>query len=105
MKRTHTVLIFALLIIFLSPYILSFSIGGAAQFNQEIYQAQKALKELGYNPGKPDGIRGKATEKAIKYFQVDTGLQVTGQLDDQTKEFLEKLAQFYPKKGVRNLWD
>ena len=26
-------------------------------------------------------------------------------LDDQTKEFLEKLAQFYPKKGVRNLWD
>jgi len=57
----------------------------AAQYDPVVYQAQKALKELGYNPGKPDGLWGKSTESAIKHFQVDNELPVTGKLDEQTK--------------------
>jgi peptidoglycan hydrolase-like protein with peptidoglycan-binding domain len=36
--------------------------------------AKEKLKELGYDPGPPDGIRGKKTISAIKRFQGDNGL-------------------------------
>lgn len=52
------------------------------------YQAQKILAELGYNPGQIDGIWGRKTEKALQRFQRDSGLPVTGQLDDGTKQKL-----------------
>ena len=60
----------------------------ATQYDPIIYQAQQALKARGYDPGVPDGLWGKATERAVKYFQVDSDLPVTGKLDDQTKEKL-----------------
>jgi ankyrin repeat protein len=50
-----------------------------------VYQAQKNLKELGYDPGSPDGIWGKKTASAVKRFQLDNGLPVTGKLDTQTR--------------------
>ena len=61
------------------------SVSIAAQYDPVICQAQKALKVRGYNPGTPDGLWGKSTESAIKHFQVDAGLPVTGKLDEQTK--------------------
>jgi len=64
---------------------IGLSISVAAQYDPEIYQAQKALKVRGYNPGTLDGLWGKSTESAIKHFQVDTELPVTGKLDEQTK--------------------
>ena len=65
--------------------LMCFSISHAAQYDPEVYQAQKALKARGYNPGTPDGLWGKSTERAVKYFQVDNELPVTGKLDEQTK--------------------
>ncbi len=61
-----------------------FYTGNAEAYNQTIYEAQKKLEELGYDPGKADGIRGKKTVTAIKLFQEDSGLPVTGRLDSQT---------------------
>jgi len=61
------------------------SVSYTAQYDPEVYQAQKALRQLGYNPGKPDGLWGKLTESAVKRFQRDVGLPVTGQFDEQTK--------------------
>ena len=58
--------------------------GSADAFDQTIYDAQKKLEELGYDPGIVDGIRGKKTVTAIKLFQEDSGLPVTGRLDSQT---------------------
>lgn len=46
-----------------------------------VYQVQKGLKELGYDPGTVDGILGKQTEGAIKKFQHDKSLSVTGRVD------------------------
>jgi len=61
-----------------------FYTGKAEAYDQTIYAAQKKLEELGYDPGKADGIRGKKTVTAIKLFQEDSGLPVTGRLDSQT---------------------
>ena len=64
---------------------IGLSICQAAQYDPEVYQAQKSLKARGYNSGTPDGLWGKSTESAIKHFQVDNELPVTGKLDEQTK--------------------
>ena len=61
-----------------------FYTGKAEAYDQTIYAAQKKLEELGYDPGKADGIRGKKTVTAIKLFQEDSGLPATGRLDSQT---------------------
>ncbi|NIV98655.1 hypothetical protein GWN26_05700, partial [Candidatus Saccharibacteria bacterium] len=58
-----------------------FLFGIAESNDHEVYQVQKKLKELGYDPGAIDGIWGKKTTSAIRRFQRDNGLHVTGQLD------------------------
>ncbi len=75
------------IIIFISVVLAGatlFIAGNSEAYDQTIYEAQKKLEELGYDPGKADGIRGKKTVTAIKLFQEDSGLPVTGRLDSQT---------------------
>ena len=49
-----------------------------------IMQAQEALKTAGYHLGEPDGKPGPATTDAVKKFQADRHLPVTGKLDSIT---------------------
>ncbi|HEX6045958.1 MAG TPA: YCF48-related protein, partial [Pyrinomonadaceae bacterium] len=49
--------------------------------NDTVLQAQQALTGLGYNLGEPDGKAGASTTSAIKRFQTDRHLPVTGKLD------------------------
>ena len=46
-----------------------------------ILRAQEALVASGYHIGEPDGKLGKATTAAVKKFQGDRHLPVTGKLD------------------------
>lgn len=55
----------------------------------DIKNAQTMLSGLGYDPGRKDGYFGKGTENAIKKFQSDKSLDVTGILDAKTAEALE----------------
>ena len=64
-------------------------ISHAAQYNQIVYQAQKALKGLGYNPGPIDGLWGNKTQRALQRFQRDNNLPLTGRLDELTKAKLD----------------
>ena len=66
---------------------------------EDVKKAQKALKELGYDLGTfgknadgIDGIIGKVTESAIKAFQAEHKLEVTGIIDEKTLEALEKAS-------------
>ena len=60
----------------------------APSSNSIIYQAQKTLKGLTFDPGPIDGIWGNATKRAVTAFQKQLGLQVTGKLDERTKKEL-----------------
>lgn len=53
-----------------------------------ITSVQGALNNLGYNCGKPDGKAGKKTTTALKDFQRDYGLSVTGTVTGETLEAL-----------------
>lgn len=53
-----------------------------------VFKTQKKLQELGYNPGPLDGIWGPKTESALKKFQYDNSVSITGKLDSMTKKKL-----------------
>jgi hypothetical protein len=49
-----------------------------------VFETQRVLTRLGYNPGGIDGRLGPKTAGALKKFQTDHDLPVTGELDDAT---------------------
>ena len=63
---------------------------GATQGNVHLTmkQAQKRLNELGYDVGVPDGAGGSRTSNALRTFQQDQGLPVSGRLDQATMRHL-----------------
>ena len=56
-------------------------------------QAQRALSRLGYYNGPQDGRSSPALEGALKAYQKDKGLPVTGQMDAQSTSSLAIYAQ------------
>jgi hypothetical protein len=51
-------------------------------------RAQLRLARLGYSPGPIDGDFGPRTSRAIRNYQIDYGLPVTGRLDYRTRASL-----------------
>jgi len=72
--------------------LVLFSTSMAVTYDAVIYQAQQRLKALGYDPGAIDGYWGSRTENAVRTFQQDNGLPVSGHLDEATRKKLN-LAQ------------
>ena len=56
--------------------------------NSSIKQIQIALQNAGYDPGAIDGLMGSRSRKAIRDFQKDNGLDITGKIDKVTWEKL-----------------
>lgn len=56
----------------------------------DVRSAQTSLQQAGYDPGVADGVMGGKTAAAIREFQADQGLPVTGTLDKKTVEQLQK---------------
>ena len=50
--------------------------------------SQQKLTEEGYKPGTPDGKMGPVTRGAVRKYQQDKGLKVTGTLDESTLSHL-----------------
>ncbi|WP_305988784.1 peptidoglycan-binding protein [Roseibium sp. MMSF_3544] len=57
-----------------------------------LMRIQKALSELGYGPLKADGVMGANTTAAIKRFELDRGLPLTGEPGPKTIENLEMIS-------------
>ncbi|WP_077328054.1 S41 family peptidase [Virgibacillus siamensis] len=55
----------------------------------KVENIQIMLKGLGYNPGRTDGYFNKNTETAVKKFQTEHDLQVTGKIDKKTAGKIE----------------
>lgn len=55
---------------------------------QDIREAQEALKSQGHDPGPIDGVLGSQTRQALREFQSKNGLKQTGNLDAETKQKL-----------------
>ena len=65
----------------------------AAMTSNPISAAQTLLNGLGYDVGKADGRMGIRTANAIRLFQLQAGMKVTGEVSD------ELLTKLRAKKG------
>ncbi|MDA1070867.1 MAG: peptidoglycan-binding protein, partial [Proteobacteria bacterium] len=61
---------------------------GGEQVAFTVRNAQSALNRLGYNAGPADGIMGPSTRSAIRTYQSDRGLAVTGTL---TRDLFDRI--------------
>ena len=52
--------------------------------SDQVKRAQEALNAAGYDVGTPDGAAGTRTVSAIRGFQAEKGIPISGKLDDAT---------------------
>jgi len=50
----------------------------------EVKSIQTALRQAGNDPGTVDGVMGKRTSAALRTYQKEHDLKVTGKADDET---------------------
>lgn len=62
----------------------------------DVLMVQGLLKKLGYTPGAIDGIMGKQTQDAIKEFQQDFRLNVTGKVTTSLIKKMKSALNAYP---------
>jgi lipoprotein-anchoring transpeptidase ErfK/SrfK len=65
----------------------------AAERKADALGVQVALDRLGFSPGVIDGAMGGQTQKALRGFQEANGLEITGQLDEDTRAALGELGE------------
>jgi len=81
------------------------SVSSKPDLSKDVKKIQTLLTLLKFNPGPIDGILGQNTTKAIKAFQLDTGVPVTGKIDDNLKSQLDRayrLSVTHAKEQTEN---
>jgi len=91
----------------------------------EVRQAQQRLQREGLDTGPADGLPGAATMEALRAYQQQNGLRVTGHLDNRTRQalglsptasqksaseallsrFIDKPPLVYPEQARLNGWE
>lgn len=96
-KQKHALLLLwrAVLVVLVNIMVIAMLLSGASKAlskygstGGEVTQIQQRLAELGYNPGKADGIYGAQTKNAVISFQRDYGLDDDGIAGPKTLEAL-----------------
>ena len=64
----------------------------AFEVNPTIEKVQILLDIYGYSVGKPDGVLGTRTRNAIEKFQIDSGIEPSRFVDNETWEKLKVFA-------------
>ena len=58
-----------------------------------VYEVQKLLDEQGYDPGAVDGSFGDRTARAIRSYQQNNGMTVTGKVSQDLLDRLRKTSK------------
>jgi len=61
-----------------------------SSFNPQVAELQHLLAGFGYHPGPTDGVMGGRTHEALRLFQRDHHLPITGEFDKRTHEALKR---------------
>jgi carboxyl-terminal processing protease len=71
--------------------------------NEQVQTAQKMLNGLGYGPGREDGYFDNQTATAVKAFQTQSNIPITGNIDTQTANSLEEAVMNAVKNESNDL--
>ena len=56
----------------------------SARYREQMTLTQETLRDFGYTPGPSDGMMGFSTASALRAFQRQEGLRVTGRANPET---------------------
>lgn len=76
----------------LGDRVLSF-VPGHMMVGDDVTQLQRRLSELGFNPGRPDGIFGPDTDGALREFQTGVGVTADGTCGPDTFRAFDRLIR------------
>ncbi len=76
---------------------------GTIRADEVIAKAQQALKDQGFYYGEVTGEKNTATNDAIRRYQIRNGLQITGELNDETLRSLQSTASASPSPSDRSV--
>jgi len=81
--------------------------GVTYKYNSKVEELQRILKDVGCNPGPIDGKMGRKTRNAVRSFQKDNGLRISGYVDKKTWEGLHKVYKekflSFEKIGIKQI--
>jgi peptidoglycan hydrolase-like protein with peptidoglycan-binding domain len=80
--RYNYVVLFGILLVTL--LVGSMNVSAAVPNDNDVKEVQQSLRDKGYSPGPIDGILGSRTRGALRQYQKDENLPVTGRLDGET---------------------
>ena len=86
--RHNLFVLFSFLLVTLS--VGSMTVRSAPFPGDDVKEVQQTLRDKGYYPGPIDGILGSRTRAALRQYQKDENLPVTGRLDADTARKLEE---------------
>jgi peptidoglycan hydrolase-like protein with peptidoglycan-binding domain len=70
----------------------------SARYRSQMTRAQETLRRFGYEPGPIDGIMRFETASALRAFQRERGLSVTGQANPETLAALGVEDKLYRRR-------
>ena len=73
------------------------------QSDEAIENMQIMLSGIGYDTGRKDGYFNEQTEEAVKQFQKDNDLEVTGVVDEETAGLIEAKVVEHIRNGENDL--
>ncbi len=76
----------------LGDRVLTF-LPGHLMVGDDVLALQERLTGLGFSPGRPDGIFGRATDHAVREFQLNTGLLTDGTAGPDTFRAMRRLTR------------
>jgi len=76
----------------LGDRVLSY-VPGHMMVGDDVTQLQRRLIELGFNPGRPDGIFGPDTDHALREFQAGVGVVADGTCGPETFRAFDRLIR------------
>ena len=76
----------------LGDRVLSY-VPGHMMVGDDVTQLQRRLSELGFNPGRPDGIFGPDTDGALREFQAGVGVVADGTCGPDTFRAFDRLIR------------
>ena len=87
-SRRNLLVLFSFLLVTLS--VGSMNVRSAPVSGDDVREVQQTLRDKGYYPGPIDGVLGSRTRAALRQYQKDENLPVTGQLDADTARKVEE---------------
>lgn len=71
----------------------------------DVRELQATLNNIGFNAGRVSGVFGNQTDRAVREFQRNVGLEIDGIIGETTVQALDNFRMRVSSGGITGVWD